>query len=189
MCTIDAMPKHLHELFLCILCRYTPDVCCYTTMLSAYVNASDMEGAENFFTRLKQDGLQPNVVTYGTLMKGYAKVNNLEKMIDIYEEMQLSGIKANQTIFTTLMDAYGKNWDFGSAVVWYKEMECYGVPPDRKAKNILLSLAKTADDQKEANQLVGYMETKVNGLSRFLDEEDYDDIEEEAISYEKMGQL
>ncbi|XP_022740591.1 pentatricopeptide repeat-containing protein At3g59040 isoform X2 [Durio zibethinus] len=169
--------------------RYTPDICSYTTMLSAYVNASDMEGAENFFTRLKQDGLQPNIVTYGTLMKGYAKVNNLEKMMETYEQMQLSGIKANQTIFTTLMDAFGKNRDFGSAVVWFKEMESHGVPPDRKAKNILLSLAKTADEQKEANQLVGCMETKLNGFSRFLDEEDYDDIEGETESYEKMGQL
>ncbi|KAE8725395.1 Pentatricopeptide repeat-containing protein [Hibiscus syriacus] len=165
--------------------RYTPDICSYTTMLSAYINASDMEGAENFFTRLKQDGLRPNIVTYGTLMKGYAKVNNLEKMMETYEEMRLSGIKANQTIFTTLMDAYGKNRDFGSGVVRYKEMESYGVPPDQKAKNILLSLAKTVDEQKEANQLVGRMETKVNGFSRFLDEED--DIEE-AVLHEKRGQ-
>lgn len=157
-------------------------------MLLAYVNASNLEGAENFFKRLKQDGLQPNVVTYGTLMKGYAKVNNLEKMMETYEEMQLNGIKANQTIFTTLMDAYGKNRDFGSAVIWYKEMESSGVPPDRKAKNILLSLAKTADEQKEANQLVGCMEAKVNGFSRFLNEEDYGDIEE-ARSCEKLGQL
>ncbi|MBA0872228.1 hypothetical protein Goshw_009522 [Gossypium schwendimanii] len=169
--------------------RYTPDICSYTTMLSAYVNASDMEGAEKFFTRLKRDGLKPNIVTYGTLMKGYAKVNNLEKMMETYEEMRLSGIKANQTIFTTLMDAYGKNRDFGSAVVWYKEMGSYGVPPDQKAKNILLSLATTADEQKEAKQLVGCMETKVNGFSRLLDEEDYNDDIEEAILYEKPGRL
>nr|KJB75395.1 hypothetical protein B456_012G039700 [Gossypium raimondii] len=169
--------------------RYTPDICSYTTMLSAYVNASDMEGAEKFFTRLKRDGLKPNIVTYGTLMKGYAKVNSLEKMMETYEEMRLSSIKANQTIFTTLMDAYGKNRDFGSAVVWYKEMGSYGVPPDQKAKNILLSLATTADEQKEAKQLVGCMETKVNGFSRLLDEEDYNDDIEEAILYEKMGRL
>ncbi|KAE8695740.1 Pentatricopeptide repeat-containing protein [Hibiscus syriacus] len=169
--------------------RYTPDICSYTTMLSAYVNACDMEGAENFFTRLKQDGLRPNIVTYGTLMKGYAKVNKLEKMMETYEEMRLNGIKANQTIFTTLMDAYGKNRDFGSAVVWYKEMEAYGVPPDQKAKNILLSLAKTVDEQKEANQLVGYMETKVNRFSKFSDEEDYIDDIQEAVLYEKRGQL
>ncbi|PPD70052.1 hypothetical protein GOBAR_DD33068 [Gossypium barbadense] len=139
--------------------RYTPDICSYTTMLSAYVNASDMEGAEKFFTRLKRDGLKPNIVTYGTLMKGYSKVNNLEKMMETYEEMRLS------------------------------EMGSYGVPPDQKAKNILLSLATTADEQKEAKQLVGCMETKVNGFSRLLDEEDYNDDIEEAILYEKTGRL
>ena len=73
------------------------------------------------------------------------------------------------------MDAYGKNKDFGSAVIWYKEMEQYGVPPDQKAKNILLTLAKTADEQTEANQLVGrsddYGDVQANRASRFVDDE------------------
>lgn len=160
--------------------RCTPDLCSYTTMLSAYVNASDMEGAEKFFRRLKQDGFEPNVVTYGTLIKGYAKENNLEKMMEKYDKMRVYGIKANQTIFTTIMDAYGKNIDFGSAVVWFKEMGSSGVPPDQKAKNILLSLAKTDEEQKEANELVGHptgsSEKTVNGFSsKFNDDDDDDD--------------
>ncbi|KDP37826.1 hypothetical protein JCGZ_06728 [Jatropha curcas] len=168
--------------------RCTPNLCSYTTMLSAYANASDMEGAEKFFTRLKRDGFEPNVVTYGTLIKGYAKIKDLENMMKKYEEMQLSGVKANQTIFTTIMDAHGKNKDFGSAVSWYKEMERHGVPPDQKAKNVLLSLAKTADEKEEANQLVGYSD---NGASRFVngeyaddDDDDDDDSDNEVDNYE-----
>ncbi|KAJ6777967.1 hypothetical protein OIU74_001865 [Salix koriyanagi] len=171
--------------------RCTPDLCSYTTMLSAYVNASDMEGAENFIKRLRQDGLKPNVVTYGVLIKGHAKVNNLEKMMEIYEEMQLNGIKANQTILTTIMDAYGKNKDFGSAVVWYKEMEHHGVPPDQKAQNILLSLAKTEDELKEANQLVGHPDDcgiqSINGASRFADEDGSDDETDDEDNYEEAN--
>ena len=153
-------------------------------MLSAYVNASDMEGAEKFFRRLKQDGFVPNVITYGTLIKGYAKVNNLEKMMEIYDKMRVNGIKPNQTIFTTIMDEYGKNKDFDSAVVWYKEMESCGFPPDQKAKNILLSLAKTADERNEANELLGNFnhpnnEPGINGLSISVDEEDDDDDDDE----------
>lgn len=169
--------------------RCTPDLCSYTTMLSAYVNASDMEGAENFFKRLRQDGLKPNIVTYGALIKGHAKVNNLEKMMEIYEEMQLNGIKANQTILTTIMDAYGKNKDFGSAVIWYKEMEHHGVPPDQKAQNILLSLAKTQDELKEASQLVGYPDDcgiqSINGASRFADEDGSDDETDDEDDYDE----
>lgn len=136
-------------------CRFMPDLCSYATMLSAYVNASDMDGAEKFFRRIKEDGLKPNVVVYGTLMKGYAKLNNLEKVLRVYERMRLQGVEANQTIYTTIMDAYGKNSDFGSAVIWFKEMSAHGLPPDQKAQNILLSLAKTPEEQKEANELVG----------------------------------
>lgn len=138
-----------------IYCRYNPDLCSYATMLSAYVNASDMDGAEKFFRRIKEDGLKPNVVVYGTLMKGYARLNNLEKVLRVYERMKLQGVEANQTIYTTIMDAHGKNSDFGSAVVWFKEMSAHGLPPDQKAKNILLSLAKTAEEKIEANELVG----------------------------------
>ncbi|KAI3683881.1 hypothetical protein L1987_84396 [Smallanthus sonchifolius] len=165
--------------------RCTPDLCSYTTMLSTYVNASDMEGAEKFFKRIKQDGLEPNVVTYGTLIKGYAKTNDLETMMQKYEEMQLHGIKANQTIYTTIMDAYGKNRDFGDAVIWYKEMESCGVVPDKKAKNILLSLASTVEEKAEASELVGQTDhfndqpTVVNENIRFNDDDDHDDDDDD----------
>ncbi|KAK9050741.1 hypothetical protein SSX86_030291 [Deinandra increscens subsp. villosa] len=177
--------------------RCTPDLCSYTTMLSSYVNASDMEGAEKFFTRIKQDGLEPNVITYGTLIKGYAKINDLETMMKKYEEMQLHGIRANQTIYTTIMDAYGKNKDFGEAVIWFKEMESCGVVPDKKAKNILLSLANTAEEKAEANELVGQTQsdhlndqhTVINGNICSDDDDDEDDDgddydeDEETLSF------
>lgn len=152
--------------------RYTPDLCSYTTMLSAYINAPDMEGAEKFFKRLRQDGFEPNVVTYGTLIKGYAKANDLKKMMQKYEEMVTSKITPNQTIFTTMMDAYGKNGDFGSAVLWFNEMEVHGCPPDQKAKNILLSLAKTEQEREEADQVVG---NKTTDQSLRLSEDNSDD--------------
>lgn len=164
-------------------------------MLSAYVNAPDMEGAEKFFTRLKQDGFKPNVVTYGTLIKGYAKTNDIEKMMEKYEEMQACGVKPNQTILTTIMDAYGKNIDFGSAAVWYKEMESCRLTPDQKAKNILLSLAKTVEEQQLANQIVGYLDNTSNeqGLGRLSisveqndeDEDNYEDDEDDDDSYDE----
>ncbi|KAM5580135.1 pentatricopeptide repeat-containing protein [Rosa sericea] len=175
--------------------RYEPDIYSYTTMLSAYVNAPDMEGAEKFFTRLKQDGFKPNVVTYGTLIKGYAKTNDIEKMMEKYEEMQACGVKPNQTILTTIMDAYGKNIDFGSAVVWYKEMESCRLTPDQKAKNILLSLAKTVEEQQLANQIVGYLDNTSNeqGLGRLSisvkqndeDEDNDEDDEDDDDSYDE----
>ncbi|CAN4110089.1 unnamed protein product [Withania somnifera] len=179
--------------------RCSPDLCSYTTMLSAYINASDMEGAEKFFRRIKQDGLEPNVVTYGTLIKGYAKINELKKMMEKYEEMRVHGIKANQTIFTTIMDAYGRNKDFGSAIAWFNEMASSGVSPDKKAKNILLSLAKTSEEQVEAKQITGC----ANGIIPINindndnddgngDDEDYNDennTERNILLGEKLDQL
>ncbi|KAG2401091.1 Pentatricopeptide repeat-containing protein [Vigna angularis] len=162
--------------------RFFPDLCSYTTMLSAYINASDMEGAEKFFKRLIQDGFEPNVVTYGTLMKGYAKINDLEMVMKKYEEMLERGIKANQAILTTIMDAYGKSGDFDSAVHWFKEMESNGISPDKKAKNVLLSLAKTDQEREEVNELiVHFSETKSlpngSGVVRFVEEDEEDNYE------------
>ncbi|KAG6417014.1 hypothetical protein SASPL_124455 [Salvia splendens] len=171
--------------------RCTPDLCSYTTMLSAYVNASDMDGAEKFFKRIKQDGFEPNVVTHGTLINGYAKANDLEKMMEKYESMRLEGIKANVTIFTSIMDAFGRNKDFGSAVIWYSEMVSSGVTPDQKAKNVLLSLAKTPEEQLEATQLVenpssgrlsnGIASNKVENMD---DSEDEDEDEGKVLDDE-----
>lgn len=158
-------------------------------MLSAYVNAPDMEGAENFFKRLEQDGFRPNVVTFGTMIKGYAKINDLEKMMKRYEEMCSRNIKPNQTIYTTIMDAHGKNKDFDSAVVWYKELEVCGFSPDQKAKNILLSLAKTEEEQAEANAIVGNLDYPNNvrtrpQSSKFVSNDD-SDSESESESDEE----
>lgn len=141
-------------------------------MLSAYVNAPDMDGAEKFFKRIKQDGLEPNVVTHGTLINGYAKANNLEKMMEKYKTMRVEGIKPSAAIFTTIMDAFGRNKDFGSAVIWYNEMVSGGVAPDQKAKNILLSLAKTAEEQTEAQQLI-----ENQSVSQLLDSVEGDEID------------
>ncbi|XP_074264181.1 pentatricopeptide repeat-containing protein At3g59040 [Silene latifolia] len=180
---ISGMVDEARDVFKCMRRdRFTPDLCSYTTLLSAYTNASDMEGAEKFFRRLRQDGFEPNVVTYGTLIKGYAKVNNFEKMMEKYEEMAKCQIKPNQTIFTTIMDAYGKNKDFGSALHWFKEMVVHGCPPDQKANNILLSLAITEEEQKEANELV---ESKgIDQISHVSGSDDDDDEEEEEFSGE-----
>ncbi|XP_043688559.1 pentatricopeptide repeat-containing protein At3g59040 isoform X1 [Telopea speciosissima] len=186
---ISGMTEEARTVFKCMRRdKCTPDLCSYTTMLSAYVNASDMEGAEKFFSRLKQDGFEPNVVTYGALIKGYAKINNLEKMMEKYEEMRIQGIEANQTIFTTIMDAHGRNRDFGSAVIWFKEMGSSGFPPDQKAKNILLSLVKTAEEKQEANELVGLVNHDPNdgttsGFSNYDDDDD-DDEEDDEGDYE-----
>lgn len=161
--------------------RVEPDLCSYTTMLLAYVNASDMSGAEKFFRRIKEDGLKPNVVVYGTLMKGYSKLNNVEKVMRVYERMRMQGVEPNQTIYTTIMDVHGKNSDFGNAVIWFKEMEARGYPPDKKAKNILLSLAKTPEEQQEANELAGsgaiQLEVKPNGMISGLEMDGADEYE------------
>lgn len=124
-------------------------------MVSAYVNACEMVGAEKFFRQLKDDGLKPNVVVYGTLMKGYAKQNNLEKVVKVYERMLVQGVNPNTTIYTILIDAHGKNLDFGSAVAWYKQMVEKKIEPDKKVKNVLLSLAHTQEEKQEANELLG----------------------------------
>ena len=160
-------------------------------MLSAYVNASDMEGAEKFFKRLIQDGFEPNVVTYGTLIKGYAKINDIGKVMEKYEEMRRRSIKPNQTILTTIMDAHGKNGDFDSAVFWFKEMESSGVPPDQKAKNVLLSLAKTDEERIEASMLTGHSSENsnshgVNGVVQFIGSDDDDDADDD---YEEEDQF
>ncbi|EAZ05871.1 hypothetical protein OsI_28108 [Oryza sativa Indica Group] len=153
--------------------RVEPDLCSYTTMVLAYVNASDMDGAEKFFRRIKEDGLKPNVVVYGTLMKGYSKLNNVERVMRVYERMRMQGVEPNQTIYTTIMDVHGRNSDFGNAVIWFKEMEARGYPADKKAKNILLSLAKTPEEQEEANELTGncaiQLEAKPDGTTYGLE--------------------
>ncbi|KAG0482736.1 hypothetical protein HPP92_010820 [Vanilla planifolia] len=177
---ISGMVEQAKTVFKCMRRdKVDPDLCSYATMISAYVNASDMDGAEKFFRRLKEDGFKPNAVVYGTLMKGYAKANNLERVMRVYERMRVQGVEANQAIYTTIMDVHGKNSDFGTAVVWFKEMGARGFPPDQKAKNILLSLAKTPEERNEANALMengtSDLSEPMRSKSRESDDDNYDE--------------
>ena len=155
-----------------------------------------MEEPEKFFNRIKQDGFEPNVVTNGTLIKGYAKGNDTGKMMAKYEEIRLCGIKANETIFTTIVDAHVRNHGFDSAVIWFNEMGSNSVLPDQKAKNILLSLAKSAEEKAEANHLVGYanenndnriLSNDDDGVNDNIDEDFSDDSEETIQFTSKMN--
>jgi hypothetical protein len=69
-------------------------------------------------------------------------------------------------------------------VIWFKEMEARGYPPDQKAKNILLSLAKTPEEQEEANELVGNgaIQLEVKPYS-----EEVDDADEHEITQTDSG--
>ncbi|TQD77153.1 hypothetical protein C1H46_037317 [Malus baccata] len=131
----------------------------YNILLHAFAVSGMVEQARTVFKSMRRDRY---AFVFFFLVKHDMPLlegrNNIEKMMERYEEMLASGIKPNQTILTTIMDAYGKSRDFGSAVVWYQEMESCRLPPDQKAKNILLSLAKTAEEQKVANQLVGNLD-------------------------------
>ncbi|KAL0909504.1 hypothetical protein M5K25_020378 [Dendrobium thyrsiflorum] len=171
--------------------KVSPDLCSYATMISAYVNASDMDGAEKFFRRLKEDGLKPNVIVYGTLMKGYAKTNNIERVMRVYERMRMQGVESNQAIYTIIMDSYGKNSDFESAVIWFKEMRTRGLSPDQKAKNILLSMAKTPEEQEEANELVMTSKSNEvddsNGAETIGDHSSFDENEAKVHHFERRA--
>lgn len=79
----------------------TPVLCTYTTVLSAYVHALDMDGPDKFFRWLNQGGHSPDEVTHGD------KANDLEKMMARMWR-NAAGTRGNPTVLITIMDAYGK---------------------------------------------------------------------------------
>jgi len=104
-------------------------------------------------------------------------VNDLEKMMQKYKEMVTSSIKANQTIFTTMMDAYGEN---------KKNMEVHCCLSDQKAKNALLSLAKTDEGREGADRLTGnkpnYRSIRLPGYDSIDQDEDYEEDDDMELS-------
>ncbi|KAM1411891.1 hypothetical protein TB1_023764 [Malus domestica] len=125
----------------------------YNILLHAFAISGMGEQARTVFKSMRRDRFNPDLCSYTTMLSAYVNASEMEGAEKFFIRIIQDAFKPNAVTYGTLIKG-----DFGSAVVWYQEMESCRLPPDQKAKNILLSLVKTAEEQKVANQLVGNLD-------------------------------
>ena len=66
----------------------TPDVVCYTVMITGYIVAGELEKAQGLFDEMIIQGQLPNVFTYNSMIRGFCMAGRFKKACLMLKEME-----------------------------------------------------------------------------------------------------
>ncbi|CAN6310579.1 unnamed protein product [Urochloa humidicola] len=84
---------------------------CYGSLLRCYVEAKDVEKAEQHFTNMQEMGMKTSYA-YNWMMKLFLETGQLERVHAMFEEMEEKGVKPDTFSVESLLAAYVAAEDF-----------------------------------------------------------------------------
>ena len=101
--------------------------------------APDLETAQRWYERMRDDGVLPDVVTYSTLIN---LSGDLDTATQWYERMRDDGVLPDVVTYTTLINLSG---DVDTTTQWYERMRDDAVLSDVVIYNTLINLSGDVD--------------------------------------------
>lgn len=95
-----------------LLADVRPNKHTYTTIMHGYASVGDTGKAFEYFTKLKNEGLELDVYTYEALLKACCKSGRMQSALAVTKEMNKQGIPRNTFVYNILIDGYGLSHDF-----------------------------------------------------------------------------
>lgn len=103
----------------------------YTTMMNAYAERGDVEGASSWFRRAReQPQVRLNIWAYNAMIKACGNAQDLERAQQWFNIAQQDGVKPDVVSYTLMITACGKVGRVGEARRWLERMEGTGVKPN-----------------------------------------------------------
>lgn len=87
-----------------VLAGIRPNEHTYTTIMHGYASAGDTGRAFEYFTKLKDEGLQLDVYTYEALLKACCKSGRMQSALAVTKEMAARKIPKNTFVYNILID-------------------------------------------------------------------------------------
>eukprot|EP00210_Caulerpa_lentillifera_P003363 g3207.t1 len=84
---------------------------CYTSLLSACANASNLDIALKLWSRMAKEGIERDVIRYSAMINVYGSVGDLDGAIDLFNEIKGKGLKPDSYTYGTMIKAYEKLGD------------------------------------------------------------------------------
>lgn len=88
------------------LAGISPNKHTYTTLMQGYASVGDTEKAFQYFTILKNEGLEVDVYTYEALLKACCKSGRMQSALAVTKEMSARNIRRNTFVYNILIDGY-----------------------------------------------------------------------------------
>lgn len=76
----------------------------YTTLMQGYASLGDTEKAFQYFTVLRNEGLEIDVYTYEALLKSCCKSGRMQSALAVTKEMSAKYIPRNTFVYNILID-------------------------------------------------------------------------------------
>lgn len=81
-----------------------PNVHTYTTIMQGYAAQGDTGKAFEYFTKVKEEGLQLDVYAYEALLKACCKAGRMQSALAVTREMCAQNIPRNTFVYNILVD-------------------------------------------------------------------------------------
>lgn len=96
------------------LAGISPNEHTYTTIMNGYASLGDTGKAFEYFSKLRNDGLELDVFTYEALLKACCKAGKMQSALAVTKEMSAQKIPRNTFVYNILVDGYGLLYIFMS---------------------------------------------------------------------------
>lgn len=101
------MEKAVQVLDEMLLAGIRPNERTYTTIMDGYASLGDTGKAFEYFSRIKDEGLELDIYTYEALLKACCKAGRMQSALAVTKEMSAKNIPRNTYVYNILIDGYG----------------------------------------------------------------------------------
>ncbi len=128
----------------------------YNTVLDACVECGDLEAANDWMIRMKNDGFV-DVVSYNTLIKAHLHHQNFDQARMLMKQMKDHGLAPNRVTYNELLNTAVQRHRANPTMTWdlIDEMLSNGIAPNHVTCSILL---KNLNDRSSLSEVMRTME-------------------------------
>ncbi|KAL9233628.1 hypothetical protein vseg_008599 [Gypsophila vaccaria] len=131
------------------------DVATWTSMISGYCNAGEINKAVALFKSMKRDGLEPNDFTWNALIAGYAQNGDHEGTLELFSQMNGEEPCTDLVTWNALISGFGRSTKPGKALDLFREMLVAGIKPNYVTVTGLLPVCGIIGAIKRGRELHG----------------------------------
>ena len=121
-------------------CERAPSLQTWSTVIDAYAEVRDADGAQGAFQRMCDEGIQPDAITYTSLIKAYVSVGRVGEADEIYKRMCVGAQEQlpRKKTYNTLIRGFRESGDVDRAMQLYQKMREQGFSPNNAEFRALL---------------------------------------------------
>ncbi|XP_057978869.1 pentatricopeptide repeat-containing protein At5g04810, chloroplastic isoform X2 [Malania oleifera] len=140
------------------LAGISPNEHTYTTIMHGYASLGDTGKAFEYFTKLKNEGMNLDVFIYEALLKACCKSGRMQSALAVTREMSAQKISRNTFVYNILIDGWARRGDVWEAADLMQQMKREGVQPDIHTYTSFINACCKAGDMSRATKTIAEME-------------------------------